>query len=263
MDTPVKSVMPTLFVGHGSPMNAIQQNKYTHFLRLWSADFPRPKAILVISAHWVTRGLKVQRVEHPKTIHDFSGFPEALFQVQYPAPGSLFFADQVVTAMTTHGAQADSTWGLDHGTWSVLRHIYPNADVPVLQLSLNANWNLQQHLEAARTLAQLREQGVLVLGSGNITHNLRTVNFADDAKPEAWAIEFDQLIKKALEIRDESELLAEKPEKAALWKQAHPSIEHYLPLIYTFGTARKSDDLHFPYEEIQNGTLSMRAVRFG
>jgi 4,5-DOPA dioxygenase extradiol len=165
--------MPTVFLGHGSPMNAIEKNSFTDFLNNFPKDLPKPVAILVISAHWETNGSKVLKIEMPKTIHDFGGFPAPLFQVQYPALGSFKIADRVIELAKLHAVEADSSWGLDHGTWSVLKHMYPKADIPVLQLSLNQNMTFEEHLSLARELKPLRDEGVLILGSGNITHNLR------------------------------------------------------------------------------------------
>lgn len=255
--------LPAIFLGHGSPMNAISDNGFTRFLRRFGEELPRPKTILAISAHWVTDGTKVEKVEKPATIHDFYGFPEELFAIQYPAPGAPAEADRIRELIQRVDAEADDAWGLDHGTWSVLRHMYPKADIPVLQLSLNANLPLRDHYELARELQPLREQGVLIVGSGNITHNLRRLDPRPDAPPMDWAVEFDALIADALEKDDLSELLAEKPDRHALWRMAHPTLEHYLPLLYAVGARRERERLEFPYTEMQLGSLSMRAVKFG
>lgn len=254
--------MPTLFIGHGSPMNAIQKNSFTNFLRTYAENIPRPKAILAVSAHWQTPGTKVLRAEKPRTIHDFYGFPKELFAIQYPASGAVPTAEEVVRLLEVHDAEADSSWGLDHGTWSLLHHLYPSADIPVLQLSLNQNLNMKEHLELAKELVSLRDQGVLILGSGNITHNLRNIDWDERATPMDWAVEFDELIKKALLEGDRTMLTASDPKLHSLWRQAHPTIEHYLPLLYVVG-ASSEERLTFPYEGMQNGSLSMRAARFG
>jgi 4,5-DOPA dioxygenase extradiol len=254
--------MPTLFFGHGTPMNAISKNVFTQFLNRKGQELTKPKAILAISAHWETMGTKVLRRERPETIHDFGGFPPELFAVQYPAPGSLEVADRVQDLMKAHEVEASSDWGLDHGTWSVLTHLYPKADIPVLQLSLNRNLKMQDHLRIAQDLKALRDQGVLIIGSGNITHNLRQVDWSPNAKPMDWAVEFDQMIKEALIQRDPSALTAQDPKKHSLWKQALPSLEHYLPLLYILGASDPQDQLSFPHEEMQMGSLSMRAVEF-
>lgn len=255
------SVMPALFIGHGSPMNALADNGFTQFLNREGAELPRPKAILVISAHWETRGTQVLKVDPPKTIHDFYGFPKALHEVQYPAPGAVLLADQIEARLKAHEVITSSTWGLDHGTWSILKHMYPMADIPVLQLSLNQNLDLRQHFAFAQELKFLRQQGVLIVGSGNIVHNLRAVDFDPEAKPMDWAIEFDEMIKKALQERDLATLFAEKVSNPSLWHQAVPSLEHYLPLLYILGVSDENAALTFPYEEIQMGSISMRAVR--
>lgn len=254
--------MPVMFFGHGSPMNAVQKNDFTDFLLKVSDSIARPKAILVISAHWETRGTKILRLEQPKTIHDFGGFPEALYQLQYPARGDVKLADSVVDLMKAHHVEADSSWGLDHGTWSLLRYVYPKADIPVVQLSLNQNKNLNEHLSIARDLRKLREQGVLIIGSGNVTHNLRRVDWSSNPKPVDWAVEFDEMIKKAILERNEDLLLGKDEKRKSLWTMAHPSLEHFLPLLYTYGASDESDTASFMFEGFQMGSLSMRAVKF-
>lgn len=255
--------LPAVFLGHGSPMNAVSDNDFTRFLSGFGKELPRPRAILAVSAHWVTDGTKVEKAERPETIHDFYGFPEELFRIQYPAPGSPADADEIARLLTEHEAATDGSWGLDHGTWSVLRHMYPAADIPVLQLSLNANLPLRDHYELAKDLRPLREKGLLIVGSGNITHNLRRLDPRPGAPPMDWAVEFDAMIAKALEERDLPALLAEEPEKHSLWRTAHPTLEHYLPLLYTLGVSDENETPAFPHEEMQLASLSMRAVRFG
>lgn len=256
------TTLPTLFLGHGSPMNAIEDNAFTRFLAEAPKLFTRPKVILVISAHWETRGVKVLKVEKPKTIHDFGGFPQALFDIQYPAPGDPAASERIVELLKKHEAEATSSWGLDHGTWSVLKHMVPVADIPVLQLSLNQNMSFEQHLSLARDLRKLREEGVLIVGSGNITHNLRRVVWDEKAQALDWAIEFDELVKKALVERNDSFLL-KKEGNSSLWNTAHPSLEHYLPLLYAYGASDKKENTTFIYEGMQLGSLSMRSVMFG
>ncbi len=258
-----KSVrMPTVFVGHGSPMNAVEKNSFTDSLVAFSTKFPKPAAILAISAHWETRGTKVLKVEKPKTIHDFGGFPQALYQIQYPALGSLKVADRVIDVARPYEVQADATWGLDHGTWSVLKYMYPNADIPVLQLSLNQNMTFEEHMKLAKELAPLRDEGVLILGSGNITHNLRKVVWDESAKPVDWAVEFDQLVKSAIINRNNDFLLGKETKNKTLWSMAHPTLEHYLPLLYAYGASSESEKVQFLYEGMQLGTLSMRSLMF-
>lgn len=254
--------MPVLFLGHGSPMNAIETNNFTQFLNEAPALYPTPKVILAISAHWETRGTKVLKVERPKTIHDFGGFPQALFDVQYPAPGSPQTADAIVDLVKLHQVETTDGWGLDHGTWSVLKHMYPKADIPVLQLSLNQNMTFDEHLSLAQELRALRDQGVLIVGSGNITHNLRRVDWRNGA-PMDWAVEFDEMIKKALLERNSHILLRKESKDLALWNVAHPSLDHYLPLLYTYGASDEKEQAKFIFEGIQLGSLSMRSVMFG
>lgn len=254
--------MPVLFLGHGSPMNAIEQNSFTDFLNKAPGLIPEPKVILAISAHWETRGTKVLKVEKPKTIHDFGGFPQALFDVQYPAPGSPETADKIVDLVKLHEVEATNGWGLDHGTWSVLKHMYPKANIPVLQLSLNQNMTFDQHLDLAKELRALRDQGVLIVGSGNITHNLRRVDWQNGV-PMDWAVEFDGMIKKALIERNEFILQGKEVKDRALWNIAHPSLEHYIPLLYAYGASENNEQAKFIFEGIQLGSLSMRSVMFG
>ncbi len=253
--------MPSLFLGHGSPMNAISKNDFTRFLGQHGGELPRPKSILAISAHWETDGTLIQKIEAPKTIHDFGGFPPELFEVQYPAPGSPATADSVATLLKAHEAETTNKWGLDHGTWSVLRHLYPLADIPVLQLSLNRRLSLRDHLRVAEDLKGLRDQGVLILGSGNIVHNLGRINWQPDARAADWAIEFDEYIKAALLEKNWDALTAQDTSKHSLWRMALPSLEHYLPLLYVVGAGSKDENFNFPYEEIQNSSISMRAVQ--
>lgn len=253
--------MPALFLGHGSPMNAISENDFTQFLSQHGQELPRPKSILTVSAHWESHGTLIQKLEQPKTIHDFRGFPPELFEVQYPAPGSPATAEEVANLLQQHEAETTNQWGLDHGTWSVLRHMYPDADIPVLQLSLNRNLSLRDHLRVARDLRKLREQGVLIVGSGNIVHNLRQISWDETAKPFDWAIEFDEFIKRALLAKNFDALTAQESSKQSLWQVAHPSLEHYLPLLYVVGASDETENFRFPYEGIQNSSISMRAVQ--
>ena len=255
--------MPVLFIGHGSPMNAIAQNPYTEFLSDLGQRLPRPRAILVISAHWMTKGTWVTEMEHPKTIHDFYGFPKELFEVQYPAPGSPKIAQKVKATVqgTAVGGDLDK-WGLDHGTWSVLRHLYPTADIPVLQLSLDMAQPVSYHFQFGQELSVLREHGILILGSGNIVHNLRQIRWEPEALPYDWAVEFDSWVKAKLKLRD-FRSVTEDFLKFEAGKLSVPTLDHYLPLHYVLGAADDSDDLKFEYEEIQNGSISMRSMRFG
>jgi 4,5-DOPA dioxygenase extradiol len=252
--------MPVVFVGHGSPMNAIEHSAFTEALSGLSARLPRPKAVCVVSAHWVTSGTRVMASEHPRTIHDFYGFPRELYDVQYPAPGAPGEAAEVARDPEI---VADREWGLDHGSWSVLRHMYPKADVPAFQLSLDSRRGFKEHLELGREIASLRERGVLILGSGNIVHNLERIDWDDPHGAYNWAVEFDGRVKSAVEAHDEESLSAPQKWGEALLATAHPTVEHYLPLLYCVGATGERDGVSYPYEGFDFGSVSMRAVLFG
>lgn len=254
--------MPVLFVGHGSPLHAIADNSFTRCLRTLGESLPRPKAILMVSAHWTTSGTYVLGAERPRTIHDFYGFPEELFAVSYPAPGSPELAASVVSLLTQPAAQLDFTWGLDHGTWSVAKHLYPKADIPIVQLSIDLGLPLESHFAIGRQLAPLRERGILIVGSGNLVHNLQRMNWAPDAAPMDWAVEFDAWAKERLEARDFSALTRE-PLLSPAGKLSVPTTEHYLPVLYVLGTASPEERLRFCFEEIQHGTIGMRSFVLG
>ncbi|MDR3609778.1 MAG: 4,5-DOPA dioxygenase extradiol [Ignavibacteriaceae bacterium] len=255
--------MPVLFIGHGNPMNAIYDNLFTQTLSSYGKELGNlsPSAVLVISAHWLSKGTYVSTILTPPTIHDFSGFPDELFQVQYPAPGSPALALETKKLITSINVEEDNKFGLDHGAWSILKHLFPLADIPVYQLSIDYKKSPQWHFDLARELKPLREKGVLIIGSGNIVHNLYMVDFSNSAKPFPWAVEFDELVK----IR----LLDKKYESLTDYKDignsylAVPSNDHYLPMMYTLGLADKDEPLQFIYEEIQNATISMRSFRIG
>lgn len=257
--------MPVLFVGHGSPLHAIVDNVWSRGFRQLGHAVPSPKAVLVVSAHWSTEGTLVTTDARPKTLHDFGGFPRALHEVQYPAPGSPDLAQQLTSILQEHAVRGSADWGLDHGSWSVLRHMYPGADVPVLQLSIDRRLNMKQHFELGRGLSGLRDEGVLILGSGNITHNLadalRRMQSGLLSTPD-WALRFDHLVKQALTQRDTRTLLSAQTETAD-GRLSHPSPEHWLPLLYAYGASDAADAVHFPQEGFDGGSLSMRSVRFG
>ncbi len=254
--------MPTLFLGHGSPMNAIEDNDFTQSLQKLGKSLPKPKAILMVSAHWETNGIWVTGMEKPKTIHDFYGFPKELFDVQYPALGAPQIAINVSKTIKEPSIGIENNkWGLDHGTWSVLKHIFPNADVPVFQLSLDRNQPINFHFELGKQLSFLREQGVMIMGSGNIVHNLREITWGEDARPHDWAIEFDEWTKNKLIERDFASLISD-PLKSREGKLSIPTLEHYLPLLYVLGTSSEKDTLVFDYEGIQLSSMSMRCLRF-
>ena len=251
--------MPALFVGHGSPMNAIEENAFTTSLREVRKSLLTPKAICVVSAHWVTRGCLVLDADRPRTIHDFYGFPRPLYEVQYPAPGAPEEAKRL--AMQQH-LRIDHQWGLDHGAWSVLRHLYPEADVPVFQVSLDHGRTFEEHLALGRELRQLRERDVLILGSGNLVHNLQRINWDLPKSAYPWAEEFDRKVKHAIEARDLESLAAPDRWGSTLLAEAHPTLEHYAPILYCLGATDESDRVSFPYEGIEYGTISMRMALF-
>ena len=255
-------LMPVLFIGHGSPMNGIED---TEFSRRWTQmgqEIPTPKAVLVISAHWYTQGTKITAMEHPKTIHDFGGFPKELFAVQYPAPGNPDLARE--TASLTH-ASLDHDWGLDHGTWTVVRHMYPKANIPVLQLSIDYSKGPQYHYDLAKELYALRRKGVLIIGSGNLVHNLRMVawdRLDDKEYGYDWALDINNQFKHLISSREHKPLINyTQLGKGALL--AIPTPDHYLPLMYTLGLQSNKDDISFFNDKAVGGSLTMTSVKFG
>jgi len=255
--------MPVLFIGHGNPMNAIRDTPFTRKLHELGKRLPRPKAVLCISAHWMTEGTWITHMSHPKTIHDFYGFPQELFDIQYPAPGDPGTAERISRESSDPSIHPDNEiWGLDHGAWSVLRHIYPAADVPVLQLSLNIIQGPEFHFALGEKLKHLRREGVLIVGSGNIVHNLRRINFADDAPPFDWAIEFDAWVKERLQNRDYNGIVHDAT-KSIAGKLSIPTPDHWYPFLYTLGAADEPDVLRFEYEGIENASISMRCLTLG
>jgi len=258
----MKNKMPVLFIGHGSPMNAIEKNKFTETLAALGKRIPKPKAILCVSAHWLTEGSFVTAMETPRTIHDFYGFPKALFEVQYPAPGDVTLADKVCSMISDPKVKPDyKEWGLDHGTWSVLKHMYPDADISVVQLSIDGRKSPEYHFELGKKLRSLREEGVLILGSGNIVHNLRRLNWDQAAPPFDWAIEFDGWVKEKL-LSGEKELLVTDSMKTEAGKLSIPTEDHYQPLYYVLGASEDNDRLKFEYEGIDLGSISMRSFSY-
>ena len=258
--------MPSIFVGHGSPMNALETNDFTRTLQQWGKTIGRPSAILVVSAHWLTRNdIEIAVNARPKTIHDFGGFPQALFDMQYPAPGSPEFAREATSLLASFGARPTEEWGLDHGAWTVLHYLYPNADVPVFQVSIDYAQGGQHHLNVGRTLAALRDKGVLILASGNVVHNLRYIDrgAADGATASRpWAQSFDAAVKSALLANDAKALANYQGlDVGAQWAAQTP--DHYWPLLYAMGAAHEGESPKFVYEGFQLGTLSMRCVQWG
>lgn len=252
--------MPVVFIGHGSPMNAITDTPYSLAWRRLGAALPTPRAILCISAHWYVAGTSVTGNPAPKTIHDFGGFPRALYEVVYPAPGDAALAGRIAALLAAAQAEVRADWGLDHGTWSVLCHMRPDADVPVLQLSIDHRLPPAGHLALGRALQPLREEGVLILGSGNITHNLRDALSGGGATPP-WAASFDAAVARAVEGHD-TDALVGAPGTAA-GRLAHPTLDHYLPLLYVVGAATAADAVSFPVTGFDFGSLSMRSVLLG
>jgi len=253
--------MPVLFVGHGSPMNAITDNDYGKTWQSLGKSLPRPNAVLCISAHWETRGTFVTAMEKPKTIHDFYGFPKALFDVDYPAPGSEELAKETKESIVSTPVGLDFDWGLDHGSWSVLKHIYPKADVPVVEMSLDNTQNPQWHFNLAKELAALRKRGVLIIGSGNIVHNLRMVSFQTTGGFD-WAIEANELFKKLINDRN-FDALAGYNKLGKAVQLAVPTPEHYLPLLYALGLAGQNEDISFFNDKAEYGSLTMTSLKIG
>jgi len=251
--------MPAIFVGHGSPMNAISDNRYTRAWVARSALMPRPRALLSVSAHWFTRGTGVTAMLAPKTIHDFGGFPEELYQVRYPAPGDPDLAAEIQSLLKPATVHLDSSWGLDHGTWQVAIHLFPDADVPVVQLSIDATQPPQFHYDLGRRLAPLRDQGILILGSGNIVHNLGTLDRREGTPAFDWAARFSDFVRESLLRRDHPALIgyATRGKDAAL---SVPTPEHYLPLLYALGTQNDYDSADIFVEGCELGSLDMMSV---
>lgn len=264
-ELPGSDAMPVLFLGHGSPMNAIEENQFVRGFRETGAALPRPTAILCVSAHWFTRGTKVTAMEMPPTIHDFGGFPEALFQVQYPAPGSPELAAQTQSLLAPTPVELSHEWGLDHGAWSVIKHLYPEADVPVIQMSIDYSQPPAWHFALARQLQSLRHKGVLIVGSGNIVHNLRMMDFRNMDKDDHgydWAREARATVNGHLLSGDVQPLLQYHQGSQAL-KMAIPTPDHYLPLIYTLGLRGEQDDLVLFNDKMVGGSISMTSVKIG
>ena len=259
--------MPVLFVGHGSPMNAIEDNEFSRGWREMGKTLPRPNAILCISAHWETRGTQVTAMEKPPTIHDFGGFPRELFAAQYPAPGSPWLARETKDSVTSAAVAFDDDWGLDHGCWSVLRQMYPDADVPVVQMSLDYTQPASYHYDLAKELAPLRRKGVLILGSGNMVHNLRRVALVTGAVEDFnrpygfdWAIEANELFKKLIDENHHRELANYKSLGKAV-QLAVPTPEHYLPMLYALGLKEERDSITYFNDKPLAGSLTMTSFK--
>lgn len=256
--------MPVLFLGHGSPMNAIEENEFVTGFRNMAKELPKPKAILVISAHWETKGTFVTAMDNPKTIHDFGGFPRALFDVQYPAPGSPELAKETKRIITKTQVELDDKWGLDHGAWSVVKHLYPHADVPVIQMSIDYTQGAAYHYELAKELTLLRHRGVLIIGSGNMVHNLGMLAWdkLNSSYGFDWAIEASEKMKNFILTDDHQSLIHFKSQGKA-FDLAIPSPEHYLPLIYSIALKEKNEDLILFNDKALAGSLTMTSVKIG
>ena len=254
--------MPAVFFGHGSPMNALENNRYTDAWRTIGRTVPRPKAILAVSAHWYTNDTAVTAMEKPRTIHDFGRFPQALFDVQYPAPGDSALAARVRDLLTPVNVHLDQSWGLDHGTWSVLVHAFPDADVPIVQLSIDATQPAQFNYELGKRLAPLRDESVLIIGSGDVAHNLGVINWNAGAAPFDWATRFNDRVRDCLKRRDHGPLIAygEFGEDARL---SIPTPEHYLPLLYCIGAQAPDEPVSFAVDGIELGSISMLCAIVG
>lgn len=255
--------MPAVFIGHGNPMNTVLDNAYT---RGWSAigkEVPRPRAVLSVSAHWYIDGTFVTAMASPRTIHDFGGFPPELYRIAYPAPGDPALADRVRRMLAPMSVEPDQGWGLDHGTWTVLRHLFPRADIPVVQLSIDERLPAEHHFEIGKRLAPLRDDGVLIVGSGNLVHNLHAYAWGRHAAdPFDWAVRFEGKARELLLAGDDAPLIAYETlgRDAAL---SVPTPDHYLPLLYVAALRRENDPVCFPVEGVDGGSVSMLSVRIG
>jgi 4,5-DOPA dioxygenase extradiol len=258
----MSQTMPAVFLGHGNPMNALQDNAYTQAWTAFGADIPRPKAILAISAHWYLPATLVTAMDAPRTIHDFGGFPAELYRARYPAPGDPELARRV-QALDPLTVGKDLLWGLDHGTWAVLCHVYPQADIPIVQLSIDESQPPAFHYELGRRLAPLRDEGILIVGSGNLVHNLHAYAWGRHAvEPFDWAVRFEDRVRRALREGDDLALI----DYEALGSDALlsvPTPEHYLPLLYVLGTRKPGERISFPVEGVDGGSISMLSVRLG
>ncbi len=255
---------PSIFLGHGSPLNAIADNNFTKSLLEQGELLGNVKGIIVISAHWITSGVQLTSHQINPLIYDFYGFPDELYKIKFETKGNPQISNDILQTLSNHDASVTEKWGLDHGAWTVLMHMFPHStSIPIFQLSLNKNWNLKEHFEFARTLMDLRKKGFAIIGSGNIVHNLRQISWEETAPTPAWALEFDQFVTENLNNRQYGALLEPKESQTKMWMQAHPSIDHYLPLIYTIGASSDSESMKYPFVGFQNGSISMRSVQFG
>ena len=254
--------MPLLFMGHGSPMNAIEENEFVTGWRNIGKTLPRPNAILCISAHWETKGTFVTAMQKPATIHDFGGFPCELFEVQYPAPGSPELARETKSIITKTTVGLDETWGLDHGAWSVIKRLYPTADIPVIEMSLDYSQPPQYHYELAKELASLRNKGVLIIGSGNMVHNLRVIDWQNPGGGYDWAIEANTKLKKLIAENEISQLIDYKTLGREITLSV-PTPEHYLPMLYILGLKDEKENVSFFNDKTVMGSIAMTSFKIG
>ncbi|EMA8650381.1 4,5-DOPA dioxygenase extradiol [Cronobacter sakazakii] len=257
--------MPALFLGHGSPMNVLEDNRYTRAWRTLGETLPRPKAIVMVSAHWFTRGTGVTAMEQPQTIHDFGGFPQALYDTHYPAPGSPALAQRVVDLLAPLPVTLDKdAWGFDHGAWGVLIKMYPQADIPLVQLSIDSTKPPVWHYQMGQRLATLRDEGVMLVASGNVVHNLRTARWHGEGEPYAWAVSFNNFVKENLTWRGEA---ADHPLVNYLehpgGSLSNPTAEHFLPLLYVLGAWNGNEPVTIPIDGLEMASLSMLSVQVG
>jgi 4,5-DOPA dioxygenase extradiol len=258
-------LMPVLFIGHGSPINGIENNEFSNQWKRLANEIPVPAAVLVISAHWLSKGTKVTAMEFPPTIHDFGGFPQALFDVQYPAPGNIQLANETISLLQSVHAEPDHEWGLDHGAWTVVRHMYPEANIPVLQLSMDHSKGPQYHYDLAKELYSLRRKGVLVLGSGNMVHNLRMLAWDRLNEPDFgfdWTYELNNKFKQLIAEGNHKTLINFSTISRDIPK-AIPTSEHYLPLLYNLALQGKNEEVSFFNDKAVGGSLTMTSVRIG
>ncbi len=255
--------MPAIFFGHGNPMNALQTNRWTEGWATIGRSVPRPRAVVCVSAHWYLPATLVTAMAQPRTIHDFGGFPRPLYEVRYPAPGDPELFARIRTLLAPVAVEADTQWGLDHGTWSVLVHVFPNADIPIVQLSIDETQPASFHYDLGRRLAPLRDEGVLVIGSGNLVHNLHTYAWGKhDPEPFDWAVRFEQLARGQI-LRREHQPLIDYETLGRDAQLSAPTPDHYLPLLYILGMQQADDAVSFPVEGIDGGSISMLTVQIG
>jgi 4,5-DOPA dioxygenase extradiol len=254
------NLFPALFIGHGSPMNIIEDNDYTKALKKMAAELPKPKAVLVVSAHWLTKGTFITSNVEPRQIYDFYGFPEDLYKIKYVPSGLPSLAKNIENNSKVKPVVSTESWGLDHAAWAVLVHMYPNADVPVLELSIDMNQPPAYHFELGQMLGKLREQEILVIGSGNLVHNLRNISFDENAIPFDWALGADEELKKLIS-HEQIEALLSFPVSSTIGKLAAPTTDHYYPMLYVLGMKRANESITYTFEGFQNGSISMRCFK--